>query len=124
MKQHYVYITTNLINGMRYIGMHYGELNDDYLGSGNLIQLAIQKYGKENFKKDILEIASSQLENAHNEHKWIAQYNAVNDRTFYNIHEGGFGGDTWSGLSEIEKETRKQKLSKKFSGAGNPRYGD
>lgn len=59
MKQHYVYITTNLINGMRYIGMHYGELNDDYLGSGNLIQLAIQKYGKENFKKDILEIASS-----------------------------------------------------------------
>ena len=41
MKKHYIYLTTNLINNKKYIGKHYGELNDDYLGSGNLIKLAI-----------------------------------------------------------------------------------
>ena len=31
---YYIYMTTNLINGMRYIGKHYGEINDSYLGNG------------------------------------------------------------------------------------------
>ena len=38
---YYIYITTNLINGKRYIGKHHGELNDDYLGSGTLLKKAI-----------------------------------------------------------------------------------
>lgn len=33
-KQHFIYITTNLINNKKYIGKHYGFLNDEYLGSG------------------------------------------------------------------------------------------
>lgn len=37
MKQYYVYMTTNLLNGKKYIGMHYGELDDNYLGSGFLL---------------------------------------------------------------------------------------
>ena len=32
--QHYIYMTTNNINGMKYIGKHYGEVDDLYLGSG------------------------------------------------------------------------------------------
>lgn len=123
MKQHYVYMTTNLINNMKYIGMHYGELDDNYLGSGNLIKLAIKKYGKENFKKEILQIADSEEENAINERRIIKEYNAVADRQFYNIHEGGFGGDTWTGLSDEEKLEKRILLSQKFSGINNPRYG-
>lgn len=116
-------MTTNLINGMRYIGMHYGELDDNYLGSGNLIQLAVKKYGKENFKKEILAIAKTEKENAENEKRIIKEYNAVEDRSFYNIHEGGFGGDTWSGLSEEKKDKLRKEQSLRNSGVNNPRYG-
>ena len=44
-KKHYlVYKTTNLVNGKIYIGKHEtNDINDGYLGSGNLIRLAIKK---------------------------------------------------------------------------------
>ena len=51
MKYYYVYLTTNLINGKKYIGQHYGELDDYYLGSGSILKKAILKYGRKNFKK-------------------------------------------------------------------------
>ena len=38
MKQYYIYLTINLINGKKYIGKHYGELDDSYLGSGTILQ--------------------------------------------------------------------------------------
>ena len=59
MKQHYIYLTTNKINGMKYIGKHYGELDDSYLGSGKILKRAIEKYGKENFEKSILSISQT-----------------------------------------------------------------
>lgn len=42
--KHYIYLTTNLITNEKYIGKHYGELDDDYLGSGIILQRAILKY--------------------------------------------------------------------------------
>ena len=48
---YFVYLTTNLINGKRYVGSHKGSINDYYLGSGNIINEAISKYGKKNFRK-------------------------------------------------------------------------
>jgi len=57
MKLYYIYLTTNLINNKKYIGKHFGELEDGYLGSGLLLQRAIEKYGKENFSKQILYIS-------------------------------------------------------------------
>jgi len=45
-----VYKTINLVNGKIYVGLHVTDkLDDDYLGSGKLIQAAIKKYGRENF---------------------------------------------------------------------------
>jgi len=51
-----LYITTNLINGKQYVGDHStNKIYDTYLGSGSGILNAIKKYGKENFKREILE---------------------------------------------------------------------
>lgn len=47
-----IYQTTNILNNKIYIGMHKtSDLNDKYLGSGKLLNLAIQKYGRDNFTR-------------------------------------------------------------------------
>lgn len=52
-----VYRTTNLLNGMFYIGVHKTtNPNDSYLGSGKRLRYAIKKYGVEAFEKEILHV--------------------------------------------------------------------
>lgn len=92
MKQHYIYMTVNNITNMRYIGKHYGELDDSYLGSGTILKRAIDKYGKENFSKQILFISENDEINSQKEKEFITLYNATSNPLFYNIHEGGCGG--------------------------------
>ena len=58
----FIYITTNLINGKQYIGQHKGDGNDNYLGSGDEIKLAIKKYGKKNFKRETICVAKTKEE--------------------------------------------------------------
>lgn len=123
MKQHYIYLTTNNINGMKYIGKHYGELDDSYLGSGKILKLAIAKYGKENFSKIILDTSSSDEENSQKEMYYIALYNAVSNPLFYNLHTGGSGGNTTAGYTEEEKQALSKKLSELQSGKNNGMYG-
>ena len=96
---------------MKYIGKHYGELDDAYLGSGKLLKADIAKYGKEHFQKSILYISNDDLENSEKEKQFIALYNAVSNPLFYNIHEGGSGGNTTAGYSPEEKEALRRKLS-------------
>ena len=110
MKQYYIYITTNLINQKRYIGKHHGELDDDYLGSGTLLKRAIEKYGKQNFKKDILYISQSDQENSLKEKEFIKAFNATTDPSFYNIHEGGDGGNTIAGYTPEQLIAYKKKI--------------
>lgn len=56
-----IYKTTNLLNGMFYIGKHQTEdPNDSYLGSGVYLKRAIAKYGKCNFKKEVLYVFDSE----------------------------------------------------------------
>lgn len=86
-----VYITTNLINGRKYIGKDVTN-RKYYLGSGKALKLAINKYGKHNFKKEILGTVNTKQELEELEIYYINYYNACNSELFYNIAKGGLGG--------------------------------
>lgn len=88
----YIYQTTNLINGKKYIGQHRSSKFDhNYIGSGILLLKAIEKYGKENFSCEILRECYSDDELNNYEKEYIAFYNAVNSTTYYNVAAGGEG---------------------------------
>ena len=126
MKQYFVYMTINLINGKKYIGQHQGSVDDNYLGSGHALKDAIKKYGKENFKREILQIYDSFEEMNQGEIEWINKYNACHSDEFYNIAEGGEGylkGNPVAGMTPEKKALWKQHLSEAFSGEKNPFYG-
>lgn len=114
-------MTINNLNNKKYIGQH-TNLHDNYLGSGNLIQRAVKKYGQENFHRIILDYAFSKKELDIKEKCWISIFNATKNTNFYNIHEGGSGGNTWIGKSEKEKQHFKVKMSKLTSGVKNGMY--
>jgi len=112
-----IYKTTNLINGKFYVGKD--EKNSpNYLGSGKILRIAIEKYGIENFKKEILEECLTRDELNNREKYWINELSATT--VGYNISEGGTGGQTkfkkiyqfnkcgeflkeWSSSAEINK---------------------
>jgi hypothetical protein len=89
---HFLYKTTNTINGKYYIGMHTTyNLNDGYLGSGYMLRNSIKKYGKENFKLEILEFFQSRDELAKAE-KSIVTEELILDEKCMNLKPGGNGG--------------------------------
>lgn len=99
----FIYITTNLINGKRYIGQKmFREKWKGYLGSGIHLKRAIKKYGRENFVRNIVDIAYSKEDLDRLEKEWINNYNAIENDDFYNIAEGGEGGFLIAGKSELE----------------------
>ncbi len=52
-KYHFTYLTTNRENGKQYIGDHStNNLNDGYLGSGEIIKNSVKKYGRQNFNRN------------------------------------------------------------------------
>lgn len=84
-----VYKTTNIINGKYYIGVHKtNDIEDGYLGSGAILKKAIEKYGKENFRKDILSYHDS-YESALEEEKNIVSEDLLSDENCYNVIIGG-----------------------------------
>ena len=90
----YIYITTNLLNGKKYIGQHKASSFDTkYIGSGIYLNRAITKYGKTNFVCEVLESCETQDKLNEREIYWIKKFDAVASENFYNISIGGTGGD-------------------------------
>lgn len=92
----YIYKTTNLTNGKFYIGKSTREINEseEYYGSGKILKLAIEKYGKDNFTKEIIDVAATLDELNIKEINWIDKLDAQNRSKAYNIADGGSGGFT------------------------------
>lgn len=89
-----IYQTTNLVNNKIYVGQHTTvNLNDDYIGSGELLRLAVAKYGKQSFKKEILFVFDNENDMNQKEREIVNEAFIARSDT-YNIMLGGKGG--WS----------------------------
>ena len=88
-RYYYVYRTINLVNNKEYIGFHSTDnLDDGYMGSGKLLIRAIEKYGIENFHKDILKIFNNR-EEAEAYERELVNEEYVNRKDTYNLSIGG-----------------------------------
>lgn len=105
-----IYKTTNLINGKFYIGKHQTKNpHDSYLGSGKVLKQAIQKHGKENFKKEILFIFDNENEMNAKE-KEILTEEFISSENNYNSGVGGEGGAHFRGRRHSQETREKIKL--------------
>lgn len=88
---HYIYKITNTINNKIYIGRHSTKnINDGYMGSGTHLKRALEKYGIQFFKKEILFECDSvedliELEKEIVDEEFVARFDT------YNIALGGSG---------------------------------
>lgn len=88
----YLYQITNLVNNKIYVGVHKTEdLDDGYMGSGKIIKAAIEKYGLENFRKDILEFFDT-YDGALERETEIVTDEFLLREDVYNLRRGGSGG--------------------------------
>lgn len=93
-----IYCTVNLINGKIYIGKD--ELNRrSYIGSGKIFLKAVKKYGKENFRKFIIDVSARNISELDElEVKYI--YPHLHKSYCYNIAPGGEGPTWWRSISK------------------------
>ena len=126
---HLVYKIANIINRKIYIGKHSTKNPyDDYFGSGKEIRSAIEKYGIENFTKEII-FCFDKEEDAFLKEAEIVNLDFVKNENTYNIAVGGNGyGGSWSGeknpmYGKKHKQETKYKISTSHKEEKNPMYG-
>lgn len=110
--KNFVYITTNLINGKQYIGSTIGH-DKNYIGGGTYFNKAVKKYGKNNFKQDVLQECETIEQARLLEAFYINKFNTLKPSGYNILKDGGMGlSDSWGNHTN---ET-KQKISKKMKG--------
>ena len=131
----YIYETTNLINGKKYIGQHRSlKFDNNYLGSGTYLRNAINKYGKENFKVRLIEECESMEDLNIKEKYYINKFKADLSKDYYNITAGGSNERTFRGKNnpmygKHHLEETKNKIRNTFNikliskGENNSMYG-
>lgn len=104
-----LYCTTNLINGKIYVGSHKTtNVDDEYLGSGKALRRAIQKYGKESFRKEVLFVFDNADAMFQKEAEVVNEEFVLRKDT-YNLKVGGKGG--LRGVYEAGRSTPIEKLN-------------
>jgi len=110
-----IYKITNLLNNKIYIGKDTTS-DPSYFGSGLLIRRAIEKYGKINFIKEVIDETGDYDNLSEKEIYWIEKYNSTDRNIGYNISKGGDGGNVF--LNHPNLDMIKEKISK-----NNPKTG-
>jgi len=91
MKIHFLYKTTNKINGHFYIGIHSTtNVNDYYIGSGKRFLNEVKKYGKSNFSREILQYFDTRDLALDAEYDLVCKN--LHDSNCLNLCEGGRAG--------------------------------
>lgn len=109
---YYIYLITNNLNHKNYVGQRLCPVNktidnDKYMGSGVRLHWAYDKYGMENFSKEILAVCSSKEIVDILEKQYIALYRSVG-KAEYNVADGGLGLDS---TSSVWKENQKRVIN-------------
>lgn len=104
-----IYLTTNKINGKRYVGQHrYKRLYDGYIGSGSLLKKAVKKYGKNNFDIEYLETDLSK-----DDVDWYEQWYIEVLNPEYNLAKGGQGVRYRDTVSCQESKLKNSEVNKR-----------
>ncbi len=108
---YYIYLIVNKVNGKTYVGQHkYKKLNDSYMGSGRLLKKAKQKYGIENFEKEILYSHIQYKATADDVERFAIAKERALGKAEYNLADGGYGS---AGFRHTEETKRKMSESRK-----------
>jgi hypothetical protein len=114
---HMLYKTTCTVTGNFYIGVHSAKnLEDEYLGSGLRLLKSISKHGKENHRREILELFETRQAMYKREREIVNEEMLSNTRCM-NLNRGGEGG--WSTESQL-KNNRASLLRQKWLAKNNP----
>ena len=114
-KHHFLYRTTNLINGRYYIGMHSTNLlEDNYVGSGRRLWYEIRKYGRQNFKFEILEFFDSREKLALREKELVTLQEIAKEKCI-NLKAGGVGGFPPNAKDAFREKLKDLEFKQKYS---------
>ena len=86
----FVYKWTNTINGKWYIGSHKGTPDDGYRHSSKIMTFAEEKYGIDNFSREILYEGNDEKKI---EGYYLKTYDAANSSMSYNLKNNAYGGN-------------------------------
>lgn len=112
-KYHFLYETTNTINGKIYRGKHSTtNLQDGYLGSGVAFSRAVQKYGRGAFVRQIVKWFDDEKSLDLAEREWITPEFVIL-KTNYNLVPGGQGGAAPFNLMSKEAKSERAKAAAK-----------
>lgn len=117
---HFVYRTTNLLNGRYYIGKHSTRvLEDKYLGSGKRFWNELNKYGRENFTREILFFCETAKDAFAKEKEFISDLHLL-DKACLNLVAGGKGG--WD--HPLCDNTGNKRKTGNYGWKNGPKYSD
>lgn len=109
-----IYKITNNVNNKIYVGKHKTEnKNDGYMGSGTILNRAIEKYGIDKFTKEILFECDNEVEMNQKEAE-IVDEEFVARLDTYNVKLGGQGGWDFCNNNTVMQSEKSKKAWIKY----------